>query len=68
MSKYISISLYPERQEKLLLEMGIKPSEIHLLFPSLNDLNAVRLNEKAWNLLMGGKLPVICSASNKVFI
>lgn len=54
MSKYISISLYPERQEKLLLEMGVKPSEIHLLFPSLNDLNAVRLNEKAWNLLMGG--------------
>lgn len=68
MSKYISISLYPERQEKLLLEMGVKPSEIHLLFPSLNDLNAVRLNEKAWNPLMGGKLPVICSASNKVSI
>lgn len=54
MSKYISISLYPERQEKLLLEMGVKQSEIHLLFPSLNDLNAVRLNEKAWNLLIGG--------------
>lgn len=68
MSKYISISLYPEQQEKLLLEMGIKPSEIHLLFPSLNDLNAVQLNEKAWNLLMGGKLPVICSSSNKVSI